>query len=461
MTMPASSAARPRSAVLRALVAGATLVSLATTLVVAVWAERRFEQSAQLVEHTMTVRSAISDLTTTLLRAESSTRGYALTGRADQLVAYTAAKERALWQVERIRSLIADNGTQQRLLVDVAALVAVQLDHLQRTVEGNVELRDADALDGKLREMAALENTLLATRREGQRRSASLVLASLAASGVTLGLFLTIGFMWARAAAARRRATESDAARLRAEVEVLNERRLTAEFQERFVAILGHDLRNPLAALTMGLRVLRASPPPAHVRTLDRLERTAARMTRMIDQLVDLARSRLAGGIPVRPERADLARIVADVTEEARVAHPDFSIVTETEGDVQGEWDSDRLAQVVSNLVENAISHGAADVPVFVRVRGEGRGVVLAVHNAGPPVPRDLAPLIFDPFRRGERYGTTARTSGLGLGLYIARQIVSAHSGTIDVTSTHDDGTTFTVELPRTAEQRARPGGGG
>jgi sigma-B regulation protein RsbU (phosphoserine phosphatase) len=172
-------------------------------------------------------------------------------------------------------------------------------------------------------------------------------------------------------------------------------------------------------------------------------------MTRMVEQLIELARSRLGGGIPVKAASANLGQIVTEVTNEERGAHPGRSIAVESQGDLNGDWDADRLAQVVSTLIENAIRHGAADAPVSVRVGGSARAVALAVHNTGPPIPNELTRVLFDLFRQGERDSKASSASGLGPRLDISRQIVSAHGGTIDVQSSDSNGMTFTIELPR------------
>jgi signal transduction histidine kinase len=201
--------------------------------------------------------------------------------------------------------------------------------------------------------------------------------------------------------------------------------------------------------MTMGLHVLRRHAPSEQGSTLDRMASTAARMSRMIDQLLDLTRSRLGSGIAVVPVPTNLGRIVTDVANEARAAHPERALLVETTGDLDGEWDPDRLAQVASNLVGNAMAHGRADVPVRVTARGDAGIVELSVHNAGPAIPAVLRSVLFDPFRRGHEGSETSRTSGLGLGLYITREIVNGHGGTIEVVSTDAEGSTFRVMLPR------------
>jgi signal transduction histidine kinase len=254
-------------------------------------------------------------------------------------------------------------------------------------------------------------------------------------------LLAVLGVAWRRAAEAERAQ--------------LAERARQTEFQERFVAILGHDLRNPLSAVRMGLALLRRTAPPESMRTLDRMDRSVARMERMIQQLLDLARSRIGGGIRIAPAPASLERIVNDVAEELRSAHPGRELVVEAGGDLDGAWDADRLQQVASNLINNALCYGSPDEPVRVALRGEDGQVVLSVHNGGAPIPDAIREALFDPFRRGREGAAPASPSGLGLGLYITRELVRAHGGSIDLQSTESSGTTFTVALPRAP---VRPG---
>jgi signal transduction histidine kinase len=460
----------PRS-LLRFVFQGLALLAFVATLAAAFRTHRGFAASSAAVEHTMLVKTAIADLKGTLAEAETGQRGYVLMGRGEYLKPYTLASPRAREEVTRLRHLTADNAGEQALLDDVERLVSVKMVELQQVIDArdhegqsaaltviatDLGLHTMEAMVAKLDQMGTAEDALLEVRLARQRRFESLVIASLALAGVVLGLFATIGVLLNRTAEAQRRLAQSDAARLRAENDVLAERERTAQFQETFIAVLGHDLRNPLSAMTMGLKYLRGCPPSKHAATIDRLERSAARMARMISQLLDLARSRLGGGIPVQSEATNLGSIVTDVADEARAAHPERSVLVETAGDLNGEWDRDRLAQVVSNLVENAISHGSSDAPVSVVVRGEGDTVTFGVHNVGPAIPEATARWIFEPFRRGDRDGNAPGAAGLGLGLYITREIVGAHGGRVDLTSNDSSGITFTVELPRTT--RARQG---
>jgi len=170
-------------------------------------------------------------------------------------------------------------------------------------------------------------------------------------------------------------------------------------------------------------------------------------MKRMIADVLDFTRGRLGGGIPLSAKPTDFGRICHDTVTELRTAHPSRKIVMETSGDVLGVWDPDRIAQVISNLIGNAVQYGID--PVFVRLHGESDEVVLAVNNqcAGEPLPAEFLPQLFDPFRRGAPVEHTH--AGLGLGLYIVSEIVRAHGATIEVASSAEEGITFTSHWPR------------
>jgi signal transduction histidine kinase len=172
-------------------------------------------------------------------------------------------------------------------------------------------------------------------------------------------------------------------------------------------------------------------------------------MARMIGDLLDFTRSRLGGGFPIHTRRMDLRELSQAVIEELELAYPDRTIELEARGDAWGNWDPDRIAQVVSNLVGNALQHSPAGSTVRLDLRDEGDRVLLETSNAGPPIPAEVLPHIFDPGRRGPPGRGRNESSGLGLGLFIVREIVLAHGGEISVRSSAEEGTTFTVSLPR------------
>jgi sigma-B regulation protein RsbU (phosphoserine phosphatase) len=224
----------------------------------------------------------------------------------------------------------------------------------------------------------------------------------------------------------------------------------TAKFREMFMGVLGHDLRNPLQSITLGSGLLAQADdlPPRHAKSVQRMASSAQRMVRMIDDLLDFTRARLGGGFSLDKAQVDAAEICRQVTDELEVSFPNRTIETSVIGNVGGVWDRDRIAQVASNLISNALSYSPPGTTVRVALRDAGEHVELEVHNQGPCIPDDALAHLFDPFYRADpsRRGTD---KGLGLGLYITQQIVHAHDGTVTVQSTEKDGTTFTVSLPR------------
>jgi signal transduction histidine kinase len=294
--------------------------------------------------------------------------------------------------------------------------------------------------------MTQEENRLLTVRRE-QARDALRSTSTTVLLALAVALALVIVATWATTAnIARRRKALREKEQLQQIVELQASREEDARLRERFNAVLGHDLRNPLSAILMGASTLqRGVLPAAEAKTVTRIQSSAERMGRMIDQLLDLTRVRSGGGIPVDPEPLDLAEVTRQVVDELEMANPQRTLHVDVQSEASGEWDPDRLAQVVSNLVGNAIHHGPTDQPVAVCVSGSAEEVMLAVHNTGEPIPGEFLPVMFDPFSRAE--GNSR--SGLGLGLFITQQIVLAHRGSIEVVSTAAEGTTFTVTLPR------------
>ena len=222
-----------------------------------------------------------------------------------------------------------------------------------------------------------------------------------------------------------------------------------------FLAILGHDLRNPLNSVMMSAALLaRAGGLDGESsRTASGIETSARAMARMIGDLLDFTGGGVGEGMPISPAPLDLGELCAEVVGETRAAHPARSVRVDARGDLTGEWDAARLRQLVSNLLGNAVQHGGDTGPVDLAARADGTTHVrLDVRNGGPPIPPDLLPTIFDPLVRGSAAAgpkKQRRPGSIGLGLYIAREVATAHGGTIDVTSAAAEGTVFTVRLPR------------
>jgi signal transduction histidine kinase len=230
--------------------------------------------------------------------------------------------------------------------------------------------------------------------------------------------------------------------------------------KETFLAILGHDLRTPLGAIyssaTFMLDTGELEEP--HRTLVARIAGSAKRTVTMVGDLLDFTRSRLGGGIPIERVETSLGKIVRDVVNEISAANPSASIRVDTRGEQRGEWDAARLSQALGNVIGNAVQHGAAGTTVTVAIRGEGKEVAIAVHNRGAVISPEQLDGLFNPMKTHRSTRPVAGggpTGSLGLGLYIAERIISAHGGRIDVQSSEADGTTFTVYLPRREESTA------
>jgi signal transduction histidine kinase len=224
--------------------------------------------------------------------------------------------------------------------------------------------------------------------------------------------------------------------------------------QEMFVAILGHDLRAPLSTVMTATQFVieTGTLTDAERRSLTVGMRCGRRMNQMIADLLDFTRVRLGAGLPINCADVDLGATVRHAVEEANAAARDRTLGCTITGDLQGRWDGARISQVLSNLLSNAVQYSAPDTRITVSARGEADEVVVRVHSEGAAIPSSELPRLFSPFKR-LRAVSTGRSAGdstnLGLGLYIAERIVSAHGGVIDVRSSPEAGTLFTVRLPR------------
>jgi len=240
-----------------------------------------------------------------------------------------------------------------------------------------------------------------------------------------------------------------------AERAVNSERERIARFQQEMLGIVGHDLRGPLAAIQIGTEMLAAERKnDADAYVVKRIESCAQRMTRMVDQLLDMTRARLGSGIPVLRTRTPLLPLLRSVMGELSLAYNGTQFDLVGSADVVGLWDPDRLAQVASNLMGNAVQYGLAGAPITVELAGAEGAATITVHNQlrGNPISPEAIATMFEPYRRGgdvERNG-----NGLGLGLYIVSEIVRAHGGTIGVESALS-GTTFRVVLPEAGRRVA------
>ncbi|WP_285431839.1 HAMP domain-containing sensor histidine kinase [Pseudomonas sp. fls2-241-R2A-110] len=221
--------------------------------------------------------------------------------------------------------------------------------------------------------------------------------------------------------------------------------------RDLFLAILGHDLRAPLQAVSMSTELLlrKATLEGDALTCAINIKRGARHMAVMVSDLLELVRSRLGKSLPIEPKPMDLADAAHAAIAEACAGNPECDPIVRVVGDTRGVWDAGRLDQLLQNLIGNALQHGLNKRDVTVTVTGEPDSVRLTVHNFGVPIPDDAIPTLFDPLVRSASEDLGQPTTSLGLGLFIVKEVVDAHGGTIDVISNQTDGTLFTVVLPR------------
>ncbi len=252
-----------------------------------------------------------------------------------------------------------------------------------------------------------------------------------------IGMFRMFADLIALHVDSRRRLTASEA--------ILVNERQDAELREKFIAILGHDLRNPLMALQSGVQVLQRNTFDARgtAEVLKHMSSSLTRMSDLVTSVLDFARGRLGGGFSVSRQKVDLAPMLSLVTREVQLSHPNREFVVDLSdlGDIS--CDPPRIGQLLSNLLSNAVVHGDGSSPIEVTARKDAGGFELAVTNGGEPIPAEALPRLFKPFERGAR---KPGQQGLGLGLYIASEIAKAHGGTL--TATSGARTRFTFRLP-------------
>ncbi len=226
------------------------------------------------------------------------------------------------------------------------------------------------------------------------------------------------------------------------------ELRAALEFRDRLLGVLSHDVRNPLGVIltSAGLleRQLAAADPGKSRAAVRRIIENAHRIERMVHDLLDYTRTRQGRRLPIAPREADLLPLCRQAIDDLHVLHPDRVLRLSASGDSRARVDPDRASQVIANLLTNAILYSPKESEVRIDLVDGGNEVLLQVQNEGPPIPPELMPRLFEAFQRGGGTG-----DGLGLGLFIAHQIVEAHGGSISVRSDAGSGTTFTVRWPR------------
>jgi signal transduction histidine kinase len=223
--------------------------------------------------------------------------------------------------------------------------------------------------------------------------------------------------------------------------------------KDLFLGILGHDLRNPLGAILSSAELM------LHRGTLDQRQTVLAsqiiestlRINGIVSNVLDLTRVRFGSGLPIIRAPMDFGFVAQQMIDEMRATYPKREFITEISGDTEGEWDKVRIGQVLSNLLGNAVQYSFNGTPIKVTVKSGAEDVTLSVHNQGVPIPADKVERIFDSLTRGapENAHEQSGTTNLGLGLYITKEIVTAHGGTIDVISSETGGTTFLARFPQ------------
>ncbi|KAF0862651.1 sensor histidine kinase KdpD [Pseudomonas sp. LD120] len=218
-----------------------------------------------------------------------------------------------------------------------------------------------------------------------------------------------------------------------------------------FLAILGHDLRAPLQAVSMSTDLLaRKVALDADAQAfVSRIKSGTRHMGAMVNDLLEFVRSRLGNGLPIDPAPMDLSSAAKAAMDEACAGQPDCTPMLSVEGDSHGIWDRGRIEQMLQNLIGNALQHGSDRRTVTVTITGGVEQVLLTIHNYGAPIPREALGTLFDPLVRSADEELGNNSTSLGLGLFIVREVVVAHQGSIEVSSSESDGTTFTVTLPR------------
>lgn len=227
---------------------------------------------------------------------------------------------------------------------------------------------------------------------------------------------------------------------------------MVKQSQNMFLAILGHDLRNPLGTVVTGASFLMQANdiPPKYILVATRMFNSGKRMSKLINDLIDFTRTHLGPGIPIRVKQGSIVAVCEEVVNELRTFHPETQIDLQVPPQLDAIFDEARIAQVLSNLIGNAIQYGSADMPVKVEASDDGDNIVIAVNNRGATIAPEKLSSVFDPMVRiaaSVNSDYLERTS-LGIGLYISREIVHAHGGAIRLTSTDAEGTTFVVTMP-------------
>ncbi|HTO96764.1 MAG TPA: CHASE3 domain-containing protein [Myxococcales bacterium] len=421
-------------------------------------------ESSGWVTHTQDVRLSLERVLALATDAESTERAFLLTGRETYLQPFAAASAALDDEVARLRGLTADNSSQQQRVDSLARLLKTKGEGLRRAIErhrqgvegssSEMQSGEAGEVMEKVRDlvshMSAEEAALLAERLEELSR-ADWWSAAVTFGGAALLLVLAaVASLMVRGDLLRRAQQAQERARV-------------LEYQERLISIVGHDLRNPLTAVLVSAQMLlqkRDELRPGQTTAVERILRSASRIDTLVGLLIDFTHARLGKGIPTREGPMDASAVVERAVGGLREAYPGREIRVEAAAQaLPGSWDGDRIAQLVSQLVTNALQYGSPGAPVIVSLAREAdESLLLRVHNDGSAIPAELQAHLFEPYRRGKG-AEISHPRGLGLGLFLVREIARAHGGTVAVRSGEREGTTFEVRLPK--RPVPPPGGAG
>lgn len=350
----------------------------------------------------------------------------------ERLVLTLEATGLGTWEYEPSSGRVRfDKRCQELLELDACAM------HFEQSADSVCE-GDRSALQERLRE---------ALRDPSQTRFHSEHRCLTAHSNRVVWVEATGRVFWERGVPVRLVGTLADiTARKKEEIEI----RQRIEFEQQLIGIVSHDLRNPIAAMMLGARLIADSAGCTQTvaSAAKRVVSSGDRATRLIRDLLDFTQARLGKGLPITPAKADLHQVCKQVIDELVLANPGRSIEHRFTGTGECVWDADRFAQALSNLVRNALSYSPPTSVVQVWTRRDGDDVIVAVHNDNlqGPIPAEIQPALFQPFRRGDRKHDPDRS--IGLGLYIVGEVARAHGGRVEVRSTAAEGTTFTMRLP-------------
>jgi len=419
-------------------------------LLVSLYLVLSVRDASRQVRHTEEARVALLKLESIVVDAEAGARGYAASDNLEFLEPYASAVTNHREAFESTWALTMDNDAQHRRLAALQPLIEQEFGALEEIIEAH----SRDAVGEELVPLLTIgKQTMDDIRRrvaellhEEERQDVRAIRSESTKISVTFAVLLTGVVLIVAGAARLAKMRQLEKRAFERERQGREEAERASKLAELFVAVLGHDLRTPLGAITASGSLLARDPRDERERRIaTRILGSSGRMTRMIDQILDFSRIRAGRSLLQSPAPMDLRELIGRVRDELSGGS---SIQVDADGATEGVWDRDRLAQVFSNLLANAVEHSPAGSAVHVRVDGRpSEHVEVTVENPGA-IPADILPEVFEPFRQGRQQD---KARGLGLGLYISKEIVGAHGGTIGVTSSESSGTRFRVHLPRTA----------